>query len=77
MANHNLRFFIVGSNVNRFNFHSGWYLATFITSLEEYCNRYYCLKTLDTLKKRYNEFNFYLDPELGRYPVYYVEIIEK
>ena len=79
IANPNRKFFMVGSNVNQFHFHKGWHLATHIDSLLEFSKRHESeLNDNDFsegLKKSYNAMSFYLDPELGRYPIYYVEII--
>ena len=64
----NRRFFLVGSNVNEYNFHSGWGLATLPTSKTEIEQNY--SEKITTL---YNEFAFHLERELGRAPVFYVE----
>lgn len=56
-------YFLVGANVNDFHFHGGWHLATFPKTSDG-------SEAIETL----NAFNFYLDPELGKYPVFYVEV---
>lgn len=74
-------FFIAGSNVNELHFHSGWHLATHIEKIESIdtektehsTHNYGKLLCIDDVKRMYNSFNYYLDRELGRYPVFYVE----
>lgn len=63
--NPKLKFFIVGCNVNESHFHNRWHLATGI---------YKGCSNIDALFI-YNQFKYYLEPELGHYPVFYVEII--
>ena len=79
IANPNRKFFMVGSNVNQFHFHQGWFLATNVDNLFEFIERHSSEIGLADfskgLKKSYNAMSFYLEPELGRYPIYYVEII--
>lgn len=62
-------FFIVGCNVNDMHFHAGWLLATHPTCLNELKDKYNA-----SLEHYFNHFSFYLEPELGRYPVIYVEV---
>mgnify|MGYP001419199722 CR=1 FL=1 len=79
IANPNRKFFMVGSNVNQFHFHKGWFLATHIDTLLVFNKRHsFEIDNEDFFKgfkKSYNAMSFYLEPELGRYPIYYVEII--
>lgn len=56
------QYFLVGANVNDFHFHSGWHLATFPTKSD-----------IEEAEKMYNGFACYLERELGRYPIFYVE----
>jgi hypothetical protein len=62
-----LRFFLVGCDVRPFHFFGGWGLACGPDTLSDIESRE---GTLDLL---YNNINHYLDRELGRYPVFYVE----
>lgn len=74
--NDNLKYFLVGSNVNTHHFHSGWTLAAHPKKLDSLTLALFASPNdtkLDVLTKEYNSFKFNLDNELGRYPVYYVE----
>ena len=77
LANPLRQFFIVGSNVNYSHFHSGWRLALHAESLQELCARNAEPMEREILNKQYNAFKFYLEPELGRYPVYYLEVVNQ
>ena len=66
-ANGALKFFIVGCNVNARNFFHNWMLASSVMTREHLDNEY--CKVQDF----YNSFAFYLEPELGRYPIFYIE----
>ena len=69
-ANPELKYFLVGSNTNSFHFHGGWHLAHWPQSLRSNRAR---LGYDYNLEMAYKQFAYYLEPELGRYPVYYVE----
>jgi len=74
-SNFKLRYFLVGSNVNQSHFHTGWFLATHPQSVEGILKERDGMDTdiPHAIKNLYNSFNFYLESELGRYPMYYVE----
>ena len=74
-ANHDRQFFLAGANVASACFHNNQYLATFPSSLNLLNADYNEPKTKETLKKIYNQATFYLKPELGRYIVWYVEVV--
>lgn len=74
LADPKKRFFLVGNRVGDIHFHKGWCLATIPENL--FTVRTHVQGILDDdilLRSEFNSFNFYLDPELGRYPVYYVQ----
>jgi hypothetical protein len=58
-----IEFTIAGNNINSFHIFNGWYLG-YTPSLEAMTEQ-----TFDALL---NNWIFYLDPELGSYPVFYV-----
>ena len=67
------RFFLVGSNVNTFHFHEGWYLATHSFHKSDYSEYNYDMAS-DFINDLYDNFALNLEKELGRYPVFYVEV---
>ena len=73
------KFFLVGSNVNQFHFHGGWFLAMPPTCFREVVdndNPYIHDTGIESVKRYYNNFAYYLERELGRYPVFYIEVID-
>lgn len=75
LANPNRRFFIVGNKTNPSHFHSGWQLATHVDTVSEFSKRHLVECDQSYLDKQYNSFNFYLEPELGDRPIYYLEVL--
>jgi hypothetical protein len=67
------RYFLVGSNVNTLHFHSGWYLASHPCTVAERVETYGEEADTSALG-HYTNFGWYLDKELGKYPVFYVEV---
>ena len=62
-------FFIVGSNVNQAHFHAGHWCA-----LHPHKIGLDNIQSINDVISLKNSFEFYLESELGRYSVFYVEI---
>ena len=67
-------FFLVGSNVNSLHFHGGWHLATIPTNIDRLNDPLHGILYEPVVQTYYRNFSFFLEPELGRYPVFYIEI---
>lgn len=70
--NPDLKFFLVGSNVNHSHFHSGWVCASPVFCKKDIIEELFFSE--NPIEAIYYNFNYYLEPELGRYPVFYVQI---
>lgn len=57
---------IAGNNVNSYHIFSGWYLGCTI-------DRVRCDESFESIVRN---FCWFLEPELGRYPVFYVQASE-
>jgi hypothetical protein len=77
LANENRHFFLVGDKASQTNFHANWFVASHPTTLAAIRKEREGMETdiAHCLSNLYNSACYYLDPELGKYPLYYLEII--
>ena len=76
LTNPDRHFFLVGDNVHEHHFHTNWHLATFSKTIKEFKEYHPYSTNEEILKYLYNNFAFYLSRELGRYPIFYVEVMK-
>lgn len=67
LYNQGISILMVGCNVNSHHFESGWNLGIFIAA-SDFDN-----EGVDKFDSRVNNFKFYLESELGRYPAFYLK----
>ena len=71
------KYFLVGDKVSQAHFHAGWHIASHPQTINDILEDRKGMETdiPKCIQNQYNSFNYYLDPELGKYPLYYVQVI--